>query len=311
MAKQLTGTKRTLAGYLFLTPNFLGFLAFMFIPLAVSLVLAFTDWQMLTWPPRFVGLGNFQKLLLFHKGPDGWKFNDPDFWKYLYNTVYLMMGIPISMAASLFLAVLVNERLRGIVAFRTLLFIPTICSGIGTLMLWRLMYHADAGLINRALAVLGITGPDWLNSTTWAKPALMIVGIWAAAGGYNMIIYLAALQGIPPQLYEAAAIDGAGAWQRFRHVTWPMLAPTTFFIFTMGMIGGFQGGFNAAYIMTQGGPGGSTTTISYYIYNTAYTGNLQMGYGCAIAWVLFFLVFAVTLLNWRYGGRSATEGWMS
>jgi len=311
MARQLPRVRRPLAGYLFLTPNFLGFLAFMFIPLAVSLVLAFTNWRMLSWPPHFVGLGNFQKLLGFHHTKEGWALNDPNFWYYLYNTVYLMMGIPISMGVSLFLAVLVNERLKGIVAFRTLLFIPTICSGIGTLMLWRLMYHVDFGLINRALDFFGVEGPNWLNSVTWAKPALMLVGIWSSAGGYNMIIYLAALQGIPPQLYEAASIDGAGAWHRFRHVTWPMLAPTTFFIFTMGMIAGFQGGFNAAYIMTQGGPGGSTTTISYYIYNTAYTGNLEMGYGCAIAWVLFFLVFGVTLLNWRYGGKSATEGWMS
>ncbi len=311
MTQRLPKTRRTLTGYLFLAPNFMGFLVFMSVPLAISLLLAFTDWQMLTWPPTFVGLGNFQKLLGFHHSDSGWVLNDPNFWKYLYNTVYLMMGIPISMAASLFLAILVNNRLKGIVAFRTLFFIPTICSGIGALMLWRLMYHADFGLINRALNLVGVTGPDWLNSITWAKPALMIVAIWGAAGGYNMIIYLASLQGIPQQLYEAAAIDGAGAWNKFRHITWPMLAPSTFFIFTMGMIAGFQGGFNSAYIMTKGGPAGSTTSISYYIYNTAYTGNLEMGYGCAIAWILFFMVFGVTLFNWRYGGKSATEGWIS
>jgi multiple sugar transport system permease protein len=124
-----------------------------------------------------------------------------------------------------------------------------------------------------------------------------------------MILYLAGLQNIPPELYEAAHIDGAGRWARFRHVTWPMLAPTTFFIFTMGVIGGFQGGFESAFIMTGGGPAGATTTISYHIYNTAYTGELRLGYGCAIAWVLFALVFAITLVNWRYGGKSATEGW--
>lgn len=311
MTQRLGKTRRTLAGYLFLAPNFMGFLVFMSVPLAISLLLAFTDWQMLTWPPTFVGLGNFQKLVGFHHSQSGWALNDSNFWKYLYNTVYLMMGIPISMAASLFLAILVNNKLKGIVVFRTLFFIPTICSGIGVLMLWRLMYHADFGLINRALNLVGVTGPDWLNSITWAKPALMIVAIWGAAGGYNMIIYLASLQGIPQQLYEAAAIDGAGAWHKFRHVTWPMLAPATFFIFTMGMIAGFQGGFNSAYIMTRGGPAGSTTSISYYIYNTAYTGNLEMGYGCAIAWILFFMVFGVTLFNWRYGGKSATEGWIS
>jgi multiple sugar transport system permease protein len=311
MARTLPHRKQSWIGYLFLTPNFLGFLMFMFIPLVVSMILSFTDWQMLTWPPRFVGFGNFQKLLGFRHGAGGWVLSDPDFWKFLYNTIYLMIGLPISMAASLFLAVLVSHKLRGIVAFRVLFFLPTICSGIGILMLWRLMYDMDSGMINRMLSWIGIHGPDWLNSTTWAKPALVISGIWAGAGGYNMIIYLAALTNIPPQLYEAADIDGAGRWKKFRHVTWPMLAPTTFFIFTMGMIGGFQGGFNAAYIMTRGGPVGSTTSISYYIYNMAYTGNLEMGYGCAIAWVLFVMVFCVTLINWRYGGKSATEGWVS
>ncbi|KPK45359.1 MAG: hypothetical protein AMK72_11165, partial [Planctomycetes bacterium SM23_25] len=281
----------------------------MLLPLAASLILAFTDCEMLDPDVRFVGFHNFVQLVGFHRSETGWEANDPAFWKYLGNTVFLMLGIPLSMAASLMLAILVNSRIKGIVTFRTLLYLPTICSGIAVLMLWRLMYHADIGLVNRVLALVGVRGPNWLDSTTWAKPALIIMGIWLAAGGNNMIIYLAGLQNIPPELYEAAEIDGAGAWHRFRHVTWPMLAPTTFFIFTMSMIGGFQGGFNAAYILTKGGPAGSTTTISYYIYNTAYTGELLMGYGCAVAWILFLLVFAVTLLNWRYGGRSATEGW--
>ena len=124
-----------------------------------------------------------------------------------------------------------------------------------------------------------------------------------------MIIYLAGLQNVPAQLYEAAEIDGANTWQKFTNVTWPMLAPTTFFIFTMSLIAGFQGGFNSAFVMTGGGPAGATTTLSYYIYNKAYTGHLMMGYGCTIAWVLFVLVFVVTVLNWRFGRGSATEGW--
>jgi len=300
---------RCLSAYLFLAPNAIGFLAFLAIPLAVSLCLAFTNWQMLNPDVRFIGFANFVKLLGFHRSSAGWAPNDPFFWKYLYNTVFLMLGIPLSMAASLFLAVLVNNRLRGVVLFRAIFYLPTMCAGIALLMVWRLMYHADIGVINNLFSLLGTRGPDWLNSVAWAKPALIIMGVWTAAGGNNMIIYLASLQNIPPQLYEAAALDGAGAWQRFRHVTWPSLAPTTFFIFTMSLIGGFQGGFNAAYIMTRGGPAGSTTTISYYIFNTAYSGRLLMGYGCAIAWILFILVFLVTLVNWRYGGRSATEGW--
>jgi multiple sugar transport system permease protein len=303
------GARRSNLGYLFLAPNAIGFFAFTLVPLVASLVLAFTDWQMLRPTVRFVGLANFATLLGFHQGPGGWTPNDPDFWHFLYNTLFLMLGIPLSMAASLFLAILVNNKIRGIVAFRALFYLPSLCAGVALLMLWRLMYHADHGLINRALEWIGVEGPNWLQSVAWAKPALMLMGIWTAAGGGSMIIYLAGLQNIPPELYEAAHIDGAGWWARFRHVTWPMLAPTTFFIFTMSIIGGFQGGFNAAYIMTSGGPAGSTTTVAYHIYNVAYTGELLMGYGCAIAWVLFVLVFAVTLLNWRYGGKSATEGW--
>jgi multiple sugar transport system permease protein len=302
-------SRRNLGAYCFIAPNALGFLAFLALPLAVSLCLAFTNWRMLDPDVRFVGFANFVKLLGFHRGPEGWAANDPFFWKYLYNTIFLMLGIPINMAVSLFLAMLVNHHLKGIVLFRSLFYLPTMCSGIALLMVWRLMYHVDIGIINHLLGLLGIQGPDWLNSVTWAKPALILMGVWTASGGNNMVIYLAGLQNIPPQLYEAAAIDGANAWQRFRGIVWPSLAPTTFFIFTMSLIGGFQGGFNAAFIMTQGGPAGSTVTLSYYIFNTAYSGRLLMGYGCAIAWVLFILVFAVTLLNWRYGGRSATEGW--
>lgn len=301
--------RRTKLGYVFLAPNAIGFIVFMLLPLLASLALAFTDWQMLRPEVRFVGFANFAKLLGFHSGPGGWTANDRNFWYFLYNTLFLMLGIPLSMAASLFLAILVNQKIRGMVAFRALFYLPSICGGVALFMLWRLMYHADYGLINRGLEAIGIAGPNWLQSVGWAKPALILMGLWTAAGGSSMIIYLAGLQNIPPELYEAAHIDGAAGWARFRHVTWPMLAPTTFFIFTMSVIGGFQGGFNAAYVMTGGGPAGSTTTIAYQIYNVAYTGELLMGYGCAIAWVLFVMVFAVTILNWRTGGQSATEGW--
>jgi len=299
----------SLGAYAFLAPNFLGFAVFMFIPLVASLCLAFTNWQMLRPEISFVGFHNFIRLLGFYRTAEGWTAGDPQFWHFLWNTVFLMLSIPISMAASLALAILVNQKLRGIVTFRTLFYLPTICAGVAIYMLWKQMYHPDVGMINRFLAFFGVAGPDWLLSTGWAKPALIIMNIWILAGGNNMIIYLAGLQNIPQELYEAADIDGAGRWYKLLHVTWPLLAPTTFFIFTMSMIGGFQGGFDAAFMMTQGGPAGSTTTISYYIFNIAYRGELLMGYGCAIAWVLFVLVFGVTLLNWRYGGKSATEGW--
>ncbi|HCE42105.1 MAG TPA: sugar ABC transporter permease [Lentisphaeria bacterium] len=293
--------KRYLTAYAFLLPNGVGFMLFMLLPILVSFGLAFTDCQMLKPNIRFIGFGNFINLLGFYHDSAGWHANDPDFWYYLYNTIFLMIGIPISMAASLGMAILLNQKLKGIVLFRTLFYLPHICSGIAIFMVWRMMYHADVGIINTILGWLDIQGPDWLNSITWAKPALIIMGVWGAAGGNNMIIYLAALKGVPESLFEAADIDGASAWQKFRYVTWPQLAPATFFIFTMSIIGGFQGGFNMAYIMTQGGPSGSTTTIGYYIFNMAYDGELLLGYGSAIAWVLFVLVMGATILNWKCG----------
>jgi multiple sugar transport system permease protein len=148
-------------------------------------------------------------------------------------------------------------------------------------------------------------GPNWLGSTEWAKPSLMLMGLWTGLGGFNMILYLAALQGVPREQYEAAAMDGASAWQTFWAVTWPGISPTTFFILIMSVIGGFQGGFMTANVMTQGGPAGSTTTIEYYLYNVAFTRFLR-GYASAIAWVLFLVILVITLLTWRFGGRRVT-----
>ena len=289
------------AAYGFLLPNFLGFLAFTSLPVLASLLLAFTDWDILT-PLKWVGFENFIKLLGCHKEAGHIVANDPLFWKYMGNTLYLMLGIPIGMGLSLVLALAMNQKLKGIVFFRTIYFLPTIASGIALYMLWRWIYNPDFGLINTLLAKLGMDGPDWLSSTTWSKPALMIMGLWTSMGGYNMILYLAGLQGIDPELYEAAGIDGANKWQKFWNITWPMLTPTTFFIFIMSMMGGFQGGFDSAYIMTGGGPAGSTTTIMYYIYNNAFQW-FKMGYAAAIAWVLFIIVFIVTLINWKIGSK--------
>lgn len=233
---------------------------------------------------------------------DIWQANDAYFWQYLGNTLFLMLGIPISMFASLGLAVLMNKKLRGIVFFRTIYFLPSICTGVALYVLWRWIYNTDLGLLNTLLGYIGIPQVEWLTDTALAKPSLMLMGIWTGVGGYNMILYLAGLQGIPLDIYEAADIDGASGWQKFWAVTWPMLSPTTFFIFIMSVIGGFQGGFDAAYIMTGGGPAGSTTTLSYYIFNNAYRWS-KMGFAASIAWVLFALVFVVTLFNWKFGGK--------
>jgi multiple sugar transport system permease protein len=292
-------TKEALAGYGFLLPNFIGFLIFTSIPVLASLVLSFMDIDLISTPKTytFVWFENFKTLLF-----------DPFFWKYCWNTVVLMAAIPFSMAGSLFLALLLNERLKGVVFFRTIYFLPTICSGVAIYILWRLIYNPDFGVLNAMISkfgsLLGLTlrGPNWLTDEVWAKPALIIMSVWQMVGGYNMIIYLAALQGVPRDLYEAAEIDGANSWQKFWAITWPQISPATFFIAIMSIIGGFQAGFDQAYILTGGGPNGATTTIMYYIFNNFYKWQ-EEGYAAAISWVLFLIIFAVTLFKWKVFGQ--------
>ena len=363
--------RQVVAPYCFLLPNLLGFMLFTSIPVAGSLMLSFCAWDLLSWPPRFVGLANFNRLVGFERIgsatsawlilgalvllmvililwlnllvrtwhrplwrfayrssqlaiatilvlgihrlghltlTESWRPNDPEFWRFFYNTLFLMGGIPIGMGLSLMLALVMNQKLRGMVFFRTIFFLPNFCAGVAIVLLWKWLYNADFGLVNRllesggALIGLQLQGPDWLGNPFWAKPALILMGLWTGVGGLNMILYLAALQNINPEFYEAAGIDGAGPWQKFWAITWPMISPTTFFITIISVISGFQGGFEAVFIMTQGGPAGSTTTMSYYIYNNAYV-FYRMGYAAAIAWFLFICVFSVTMVNWRYGGR--------
>lgn len=219
----------------------------------------------------------------------------------------------------------------GAVTYRTTFYLPTFTAGAATILLWTQLYNPNIGIINQGIARIaawfGVTtaGPGWLTSTKsllgflpWptyfnnggfglgAREAIMLMGIWAAIGGNNLILFLAGLGNIPPELNEAAQIDGAGPWQRFRHITWPQLAPTTFFIVIISLIGGLQGGFEQARMMTNGGPAGTTTTLSYYIYLQGFE-RLDLGYGSAIAWVLFVVVFGLTLLLWRRRGRDGAD----
>jgi multiple sugar transport system permease protein len=296
--------RRSRGAYWFLVPNGLGFLLFTLLPVLAALALALSRWDPLEgWHGlHWAGLGNFVEILSFHRDAGRVVATDPAFWQSLYNTLYLMIGIPIGMAASLFTALLLNQKLRGIVLWRALFFVPTICSAVAVAALWKWIYQPDVGLLNGGLRAVGLSGPDWLGDPVWAKPALILMGLWVGVGGYNAVLYLAGLQNIPPELYEAAAIDGAGFWQRLRYITWPQLAPTTFFILVMSIIGGFQGHFVAIHLMTAGGPAGSTTTLLYYLYQQAFQWH-QMGYACALAVVLLALVFLFTLLQWRHGGQ--------
>jgi len=303
------------AAIFFLLPNLLGFLIFTLGPVLVAAGMSLYRYQLATGTPSFVGLENFFDLLWFDVVDGEWRARDPYFWQYLANTLFLMLNIPLSMMGALLLAVLLNRELPGRIFFRTFFFIPHLCSGIAIYMVWKMLltFEPNVGIINAFLwetyHLFGITGadavallPGWLIDVNWAKPALIIVFVWTSAGGISMILYLAGLQNIPPELYEAADIDGANWWMKLRYITVPQLAPTSFFILVTSVIGGLQGGFEAAYIMTGGGPGGSTTTISYYIYTQAYE-QLEVGYAATISMVLFAMIFAATLINWRYGGQ--------
>ena len=292
---------RAVTPWLYLAPNLSGFLIFTAIPVGMAFLLSVFRWDVFH-APVFVGLDNFRNLLLFHHASGTWEPNDPEFYQYLGNTLFLMLGIPANMLVSLLIACLLNHALKGISIFRTLFYLPTICGGVGMFLLWGSIFSPETGILNQILGWCGIEGPDWLTDYYWAKPALMLMNLWGAMGGTNMLLYLAGLQGIPQELYEAAEVDGANRFQRFWKITVPMLAPTNFFIFTMSVIGGFQGGFDAAYVMTGGGPAGATTTLSYYIYNHAFV-YFNMGYAAAIALVLSVLVFLITALNWKFGRR--------
>ena len=303
----MTGRALLIAG-LFLLPNLLGFLAFTFLPAITSLGLSFCTWDPVAQSTSEIspaGLQNYTELLGFQEATDA----DPDqrvvtrsprFWESLYNSLFLMLAIPFTIAGSLLLAVLLNQKIRGRVFFRTMFFLPSISAGVGTLLLWQVMFNADNGMVNRTLALAGIPGPEWLTSYTWAKPALMVMGFWTSVGGINVILYLAGLQGIPRELFEAAAIDGASWWRRLWHITVPMLTPVTFFIFIISVIGGLQGEFDASFVMTGGRYG--TTTMSLYIYQQAFE-YFRMGFASAAAWILFVIVFVVTVINWHVAER--------
>jgi multiple sugar transport system permease protein len=282
--------RATLAGYLFLLPNIVGFLVFSSIPVLATLGISTLDWDMIR-TPTFVGIGNYAVLFT----------QDAVFRQVLGNTAFYVVGtVPAGIVLSLLLALAMNAQLRGITFFRAVFFVPVITSAVAVAMVWRWLYNRDFGLINLALHAVGLPSIPWLSSSAWAMPAIIFMAIWKRVG-YDMVIYLAGLQAIPPQLYEAAQIDGAGRWRRFWHITLPLLTPTTFFISVISIIGSFQV-FDLAFILTSGGPGNATNTMVMYVYNQAFQ-FFHMGYAAAVAWVLFLIILAITLVQWRIQGR--------
>jgi multiple sugar transport system permease protein len=274
--------REALAGYLCISPWFVGFLIFTAGAMAYSFGLSFFKSDMLT-SYRFIGLKNYQTLV-----------EDPLFWKSMKVTFYYTFGtvVPRTFLA-LLIAMLLNQNLPGRGIWRTLYYTPSLVSGVAVSVLWIWLLNPMYGLINTALnSVLGIEGPRWIYSEVWAMPAFILMGLWGVGG--SMLLYLAGLQGIPTALYEAAHIDGAGGLRCFFHITIPMLSPTIFFNLIMNIIGSFQV-FTQAYIMTKGGPNNATLSMVLYIFRKAFE-HFSFGYGSALAWVLFAVILVFTAL---------------
>lgn len=281
--------KKAIEGYLFASPWILGFFIFTAGPMIASLFLSFCRYDVLT-TLEWIGLRNYKEI-----------FNSDLFWKALYNTLYwVIIGVPLRQLMALILALLNNQQIRGKPLFRTIFYIPSVVSGVALAMLWVWLFEPSVGLINTLLRFLGVNNPPlWLGSEEWSKPALIIMSLWGV--GQGMVIYLAGLQDIPQQLYEAAEIDGAGVWYKFWKITIPLLTPSIFFNFIMGVIGSFQV-FTQAYVMTRGGPLYSTYFYVLYIYDEGFQ-YMHMGYASALAWILFLIILFFTLLQLKSSGR--------
>jgi multiple sugar transport system permease protein len=278
--------RQALAGYLFVLPALAILLVFTLVPVLAALYLSFTNYDVFT-RMDWVGLQNYQDVV-----------EDDLFWRALQNTVvYTAFSIPISMVMGLAVALLLNARLRGLGVYRTAFYVPVVTSMVAISMIWIQLFDPLYGVVSNGLEALGVRGVDWLGDPNLAMPSVIAVSVWKTIG-WNMLIYLAGLQGIPEYLKEAAAIDGAGRVQTFWKIVFPLLKPTTFFIFVTSVIGAFQV-FDIVYVMTGGGPANATLTLVQYIYNNAFKA-LDMGFAAAASFILFALILAVTLLSLRY-----------
>jgi len=281
--------RKYIYGYLFIAPPFIGFILFGLIPIVYSLYISMTSFDLFN-PAVFTGLDNYKKLFL----------EDPLFWQSLFNTIYAAIGIPIGIGLSLLIAMGLSKNIKGINFFRTAFFLPSICSVVALTLMWKWIFNADYGVLNNILGFFHIQGPNWLGSSTWAMPALIIQGVWGGLGT-GMILYIAALKNVPRTFYEAADIDGANNWDKFWHITLPAISPTTFYLAITAVIGAMQA-FVPYMLMTNGGPDYSTTTIVLYLYNNAFR-YMNMGYASAMAWLLFVVIMAMTIINFKVSSK--------
>jgi len=288
MARLSIARREALTFYLCISPWLAGVLIFVLGPMLASFGLSFTRWDLLS-SPEFVGLRNYERML-----------GDPLFWQALKVTaIYTLLYIPTELVGGLSLALLMNQRVPGIAIFRTIFYLPSVLSGVAFVVVWMWIFHPEAGLLNVALAQIGISGPRWLTNPQTALIALWMMSLWGL--GRAAVIYLAGLKSVPKELHEAAIIDGASAWQSFRYVTIPLLTPTIFFNLILSLIGTFQT-FTSAFVATNGGPLDSTLFFVLYLYRQAFE-RFSMGYAAALAWVLFLIILALTLLVVRSADR--------
>ncbi|MEV0620033.1 sugar ABC transporter permease [Nonomuraea sp. NPDC050404] len=282
--------REILIGWSFILPNFIGFALFTLVPMLAAFALAFLDWDSYG-TPEWVGLDNFQRML-----------GDENFHVALRNTLYYALGhIPLTLVAALGLALVLNRKLRGMAIFRTAAFFPYITSLVAVAIVWNMLFNPTAGPVNQFLLAIGIDDPPrWVASTDWAMPAVIVTSVWRDMG-YYMVLYLAGLQTIPKEYYEAATVDGANAWQRFWSITLPSLRPTTFFVVVMLTIHSFKV-LDLIVVMTEGGPGRSTKVLAQLVYEQGIREG-RFGYSSAIALVLFLIVLTATLIQFRLNER--------
>ena len=273
--------REAIAGYVFISPWIIGFLVFVLFSIGMAFYVSLTKWDMIS-DKEWVGFGNYSTML-----------GESLFWQSLkVSLLYAIFSVPLGVAVGFMIALLLNQRLRGLSFWRTVYYLPAVLSGVAVSLMWMWVLNPNFGVINLILSYIGINGPGWFTDPAWALPSLVLMSLWGAGAG--MIIYLAGLQGIPTELYESAQMDGAGPFRKFWNITVPMVSPVLFFNVIMGTIGSFQT-FTEAYVVTNGGPKNATLLYSLYLYTNAFK-YFKMGYASALAWVLFLIILLLTLL---------------